>query len=375
MSFFAVLAIVALFANYYIGIRIYNVIEHFTKKKSRAISLCIGLASYVMLVAGFIHVILPLSPGVKSVFRYVSAYWMGFFVYFLLYFALADLVILCSRFFRKNTAKLRFTSRIAATLLTICTVVYGLYNANCIRTQSYTIDLENTNDNLRIVLVSDIHLGAVGSEDRLEDVVAEINKADADVVCIAGDIFDNDYYAIQNPQKAVENLKNIKSKYGVFACPGNHDSGNTTEKMRELLILGNVTLMADSYTKIGDGFSLAGRDDAHPIGGGFFEGKGRLNVDEALYGADSSLPIIVMDHNPSNIDEYQGKADLILCGHTHRGQIFPGSIITDLMYDVDYGYYQKDKESPHVVVSSGVGTWGIPMRVGTDSEVVVIDIK
>ena len=82
-----------------------------------------------------------------------------------------------------------------------------------------------------------------------------------------------------------------------------------------------------------------------------------------------------MDHNPGYIGEYGDKADLILCGHTHEGQIFPGNIITDLMYEADYGYYRRDEKSPHVIVSSGVGTWGLPVRVGTQSEVVIITLE
>jgi predicted MPP superfamily phosphohydrolase len=82
-----------------------------------------------------------------------------------------------------------------------------------------------------------------------------------------------------------------------------------------------------------------------------------------------------MDHNPASIGEYGLGADLILCGHTHKGQLFPASIVTNAMYDVDYGYYRKDAVSPHVIVSSGVGYWGMPMRVGTDCEIVSVKIK
>lgn len=81
-----------------------------------------------------------------------------------------------------------------------------------------------------------------------------------------------------------------------------------------------------------------------------------------------------MDHTPSNLGQYGNKVDLILAGHTHKGQIFPGSLITKLIFEVDYGYYQKDANSPHVVVSSGVGTWGMPMRVGTNNEIVCIQL-
>jgi predicted MPP superfamily phosphohydrolase len=86
------------------------------------------------------------------------------------------------------------------------------------------------------------------------------------------------------------------------------------------------------------------------------------------------MPVIVMEHNPARIGEYGGEVDLILAGHSHRGQMFPGSLITRAMFAVDYGHYQKDADSPHVIVTSGVSTWGPPMRVGTNSEIVVITL-
>ena len=86
------------------------------------------------------------------------------------------------------------------------------------------------------------------------------------------------------------------------------------------------------------------------------------------------LPRVVLDHKPENIGEYHKSTDLILCGHTHRGQFFPGNLINEVSMDVNYGYYRKNAESPQAVVTSGAGTWGPPMRVGTDNEVAVIRI-
>lgn len=87
------------------------------------------------------------------------------------------------------------------------------------------------------------------------------------------------------------------------------------------------------------------------------------------------MPVIVMDHQPANMIEYGNEVDLILSGHTHQGQIFPANLITNAMFTVDYGYYQKDKDSPQVIVTSGVGTWGPPLRIGTNSEIVQITIE
>jgi len=79
-----------------------------------------------------------------------------------------------------------------------------------------------------------------------------------------------------------------------------------------------------------------------------------------------------MDHNPSKIEEYGNEIDLILSGHTHRGQMFPANLIIKALYAADYGRYQKDDNSPQVIVTSGAGTWGMPMRIGSNNEIVMI---
>ena len=129
-------------------------------------------------------------------------------------------------------------------------------------------------------------------------------------------------------------------------------------------------MLRESYTVIDERLVLIGRLDGSPIGD-YSEGK-RGKLSEFFVRNDAEMPVIVMDHNPARIDEYTTEADLILCGHTHKGQVFPGGILTDLMYTVDYGYYRKDTQSPHVIVSSGIGWWGPPMRVGTNSEIVSV---
>ena len=119
--------------------------------------------------------------------------------------------------------------------------------------------------------------------------------------------------------------------------------------------------------------ALFGRVDPSPIGG-FGELK-RKEITESIASLDPKLPVVVMDHTPSNIEQYGENVDLVLAGHTHKGQIFPGSLITNAVFVVDYGHYQKDTVSPHVIVTSGVGTWGMPMRVGSNNEIVSINLR
>lgn len=377
-----VLAILFLFAmiggvNYYIARRVYQGLAPVCSHVRFGIVLAVFLVMAACMVLGFLRSQLPLPTGFKRVLGTVSAYWMGIFVYLLLFTLAADAIILVLRLCRLSFARLpmcRLYSLIAVAVLTLSTVGYGICHARQIRHVAYEISLPGKTDisDMSIVLISDLHLGAEGSESRLEIVVDEINRLEPDLVCIAGDFFDTDYCEIRDPEKAIRIMRRLQATYGVYACLGNHDAGETVGDMRAFLEACGICALNDGYTVIDERLVLVGRLDGTPIGS--YGSMKRKPLEEFFVREDPTLPVIVMDHNPANIAEYTHAADLILSGHTHKGQIFPGSLITDLLYTVDHGHYQKDPDSPHVVVTSGVGYWGLPMRVGTDSEIVHITV-
>ncbi|MFQ9651088.1 MAG: hypothetical protein ACLRZZ_13470 [Enterocloster sp.] len=134
---------------------------------------------------------------------------------------------------------------------------------------------------------------------------------------------------------------------------GNHDAGPSYDRMMEFLSEAGVRVLQDEAVVIDSRFVLAGRKDSFPIGGQG-ERRGSLELPERT----EDLPVIVMDHQPGNIRDYGKETDLILCGHTHKGQMFPFNLITDAVFDVDYGYYRASVDSPQVIVTSGAGTWG-----------------
>lgn len=302
---------------------------------------------------------------------------MGMYVYLLLTLLTADILLLLFGILRiipiPVTGTIRCGSVLTAILAALVIVLSGTIHAGNFAHCSYEVSTEKISDDRQwnIVLVSDLHLGAVKSETHLEKLVDEINTLHPDIVCIAGDIFDNDFTAICDAEKCAGTLRKINSEYGVFACLGNHDAGSTVTEMLDFLHSCNITLLAEEYTVIDDGLVLAGRLDGSPIGG--YREKKRGDFSVVIPEADKNLPVIVLDHTPSHVEEYPDWVDLILCGHTHRGQIFPGCLITKKLFPVDYGLYRKPGISPAVIVTSGAGTWGLPVRVGSDSEIVSID--
>lgn len=302
---------------------------------------------------------------------------MGVFFYFFLLFLLVDLIILLLAGLRifsfPPSDFLRFTLTTGVMLVTLMLVIYGTYNASRVEQVSYNLTLRGAGDeDLRLVLVSDLHLGAIHSERNLKQSVAKINEMDADIVCLVGDIFNDDYALINDPDEVMRLFRGIKSKYGVYASLGNHDGGKSLNQFLTLLKESEIKTLLDDHVLVDDKFVLVGRLDPSPIGG--FGQMTRAEVGQVMSDIDTSYPIIVMDHSPSMIDEYGSEVDLILAGHTHGGQIYPFNFATRRAFAVDYGYYQRDHDSVQVIVTSGASTWGMPMRIGSMNELVLINL-
>lgn len=364
--------------NYYLAKRCSQWFSSVFPKCSAGLCFLIFVALTMLMILGFVRSLLPIPTTLKHILAAISSYCMGFYAYLLMYTILADIILFFCRLTKAvspATPSLRLISGITVMVLTLVTVGYGIWHAQQIKTVSYHIDIQEKvlDDDWNIVMISDLHLGAVSSEKRLSKIVKKINDLEPDLICIAGDFFDNDYAAIKNPAQAMQTLKQLKSEHGVYVCLGNHDSGSTFLQMQQFLNDCGIRVLNDTYVTIQEELILVGRLDFSPIGG-YGNNLFRKEPVEILPQESTDCTVIILDHNPENIDEYTNEADLILSGHTHKGQIFPGNLFTKRMYTVDYGYYRKDTNSPHVIVSSGVGTWGMPMRIGTDCEIVQITL-
>lgn len=356
---------------YYVGLKLFRWLGYLFTNLNGGLFAIVYSAIAATLFLSF----LPFSGILKQITYWLGSYWMGVFIYFLIFFVVVDFVLIALRLMKVDvTPTIHFFGGLAAVLLTIGFVSYGLYNANQIKHVEYVVEVnEKTISDMKIVLISDVHLGAVNSEQRLEKVVSQINALEPDLICIVGDIFNDNYDAIQNPEQAINTLQKLNATYGVYASLGNHDGGPTLGNMLDFLKRSNIYLLTDDYVVIDDRLVLIGRLDPFPIGG--YGGMKRSDISHIFAEIDASLPVVVMDHTPRNLGQYGKEVDLILAGHTHKGQIFPGNLITKRVFEVDYGYYRRDEHSPHVVVTSGVGTWGMPMRVGTHCEIVSIQLR
>lgn len=357
------------------------------------------LKKKVRIILGIVYLFIAFSPGigfltpvgtVQRILKGLGYYWMGIMLYAFLFVIVADLLRLVFKKIRKESA-IHIRPAIAGSicfLLIISVSLYGMINARTIQTSSYNVTINKTAeslDSLRIVLIADLHLGYSVGTSQMRQMVNKINAQNPDLVVVAGDIFDNEYEALDNPDELATILGNIKSTYGTYACYGNHDiqepilAGFTFPKkgkkmsdprMDSLLEKAGITLLSDEYTLIDDAFYLYGRPDYERPGRGITTRKTPEEITSVL---NHEKPIIVIDHEPRELDELaDAGVDLDLCGHTHDGQVFPLTLITDLVWENACGYLQKG--SMHNIVTSGVGVFGPNMRVGTRSEICVIDV-
>lgn len=298
------------------------------------------------------------SYGVNQILAYVVYYFMGTIVYS----GLLYLVAFGGNLILKNRVDInlyKFVIPIVALLL-----IVGTYFKWSTVVKEYEINGEGRfKKPLNIVLISDIHLGYINGNSSMMKLVEIVNSLNPDIVLVAGDTIDMHLKPVLE-KNILENFKNIKSRYGVFINIGNHDiyGGGVKEFTNRLNGYENVTVLRDSKVLIDNSFYVASRDN-----------YSKKPLREILKDSEGK-PVLYMEHTPNSIDEtVENKVFLQVSGHTHKGQFFPGRLFTKRIFKLDYGY--RKFQATNVVVSSGYGTWGPPIRVGTQSEVVLIKVR
>lgn len=345
-----------------------------------------------MALSPVIAFLLPKS-AVAIVIRRISTYWIGIMLYSLLYVVLFDLLRLIAKHTKlKNTLLFSRGSVISigsvVVACAVATCLYGIFNARNIKVNEYSVTVNKScgsDKHLKAVLVADLHMGYAIGVDHITNMVEKINQQDADIVIIAGDIFDNSYDGMDDPEGIKAQLKSIKSKYGVYAVYGNHDIDEKSlmgftfdwggkqlhsEKMTNFMKECNIKLINDESVLINDEFYLVGRRDTDKPG---TEDGTRAEISELTKDLDKTKPIFVLSHEPDELQKTaDAGADIDFSGHTHDGQLFPGNLTIGLFWENPCGMIKKD--NMYSIVTSGVGVYGTFMRVGTDAEICSVDI-
>ena len=318
--------------------------------------------------------------SVKRVFansyRWVSG-WM-LVMHFVLLTALLTSLIYGSYWLTTSFTDLAintiFSSDLGLRVLALVTFLglfsYALYSAYVpvVRRLSIRIDkpLPKT---LRIAVASDLHLGRLFGSSAIDRLQHLIVQNQADILLMPGDIMDDNTKAFNDYNMAI-NLMNLVDSvpYSVYATLGNHDLYGHEQSISQALRNSGIKLLNDEALRIeykGAPVWLVGRFDNHK--------SQRVATTELLAQTDTNETILLLDHRPSDITEHsQLPIDLQVSGHTHNGQIFPANFIVRAINRVGYGYEAIGKG--HFVVSSGYGFWGIPFRLGSRSEIWLIDL-
>ena len=263
------------------------------------------------------------------------------------------------------------------------TATYGMFHAQEIQVRRYDIAVDKPGKDMTVVFVADLHLSVNSELSTTVKMVDLINRENPDLVLVGGDIFTSSYEALFDPQYYSSALSNIRSRLGVYGVYGNHDVDEPllggfpmaplseafrTPRMEQFMKDSGFTMLSDETVLI-DGFlQLIGRVDGEKAGDGT---NNRMSAAELLKGIDRAKPVLVLEHEPREYrDLKEAGADVVLSGHTHNGQLFPGNLIVPLFNENGWGY--KVVDGLQTLVTAGIGYYGPPIRVGTDSEISVI---
>ena len=298
---------------------------------------------------------IPLTQGLFK----VGSAWMVFLLYMVLATALFDIM--------GHFIPLSIHSIWCALAVTIPLLIYGYVNYRMPRTEHITIDIDKPIEggSYRMVAISDVHLGHGTNREDLARYIDMINSHNPDVVLIVGDLIDNSIKPVIEAEM-LEEFKRIEARDGIYMVPGNHEYISNIDRCSRHIATSPITLLRDSVVTLPSGIQIIGRDDRF--------NHERVPLDSLVLRADASRPIVVLDHQPYDIATSDKLGvDIHLSGHTHRGQVWPLSWLTDAMYDQSHGY--RRWENTHAYVSSGLSLWGPPFRIGTHSDMAIIDIK
>lgn len=252
----------------------------------------------------------------------------------------------------------------------IATNAKAIDNARDIELEVVDVKIKNLKLPYTIVQLSDIHIGGLITKDFIKNLVNKVNILNPDVVVITGDLVDT---KLEYAKPALHELKNINSKYGNFFIVGNHEYFHGVKPIIDYVNTLNIKTLENENIYIGEkdrGFYLCGVYDRFGNRYGSFQ----PDIQKALQNSQNE-PTVLLAHQPKFVEEIDTKdIDLILCGHTHGGQIFPFNFLVKLQQPYVKGLNQHT-DSTQVYVNKGTGFWGPPMRLGASSEITILKLS
>jgi predicted MPP superfamily phosphohydrolase len=308
------------------------------------------------------------AGGFGRLLEIIAGYLLPFFLYFFLLVLLTDILLLFNTLFRIVPAEtikrrsLRNRYFVFIVILSLSVVAGGIINFETIRTSRYEIEAPRRNSSistLRIAFVSDFHLHEKVPRSFVRKFARKIDKINPDILLFGGDNLEGNG---GNTGDFEAMLRDIHVKYGLFGVPGNHDRISNYDD--NFFTRSGITLLRDRVVNENNLFYLAGRKDMH---------EQRKTVAQLLSDNPGDLPVIMIDHRPTEITEISHTdTNISFSGHTHHGQLFPVNLFMKGMYELNYGY--RKMNDTHFFVSSGIRLWGFPVRTIGKSEIMIVDV-
>lgn len=360
--------IIYIFINILIGNRILKSIKKYWRRESKD-SLILYWSIFIFFSCSF-NIYMNNRNSLPTIIG-KPLYFIGsnFEIALLYLIMLFPISFILSKVLKKLSKKIDFY--IIALIITTILLPISYYLGTHSKTTTYNIKINKPlSKNLKIGLVSDIHLGTIIGNSRLDTLISELNSLNLDLIVISGDLIDSNLEPVLQ-QDMLSKFSKLKSNYGTFFALGNHDL--YTHKVRELTTLlksYGVSVLKDKSTLIDNSIYLIGRNDI--VAEKYNETRAPLK--DLISNLDDSKALIVIDHNPNEIDEsIKNNIDLQLSGHTHNGQLFPLNFFAKKIFSLAYG--ERTTDNTTLIVSSGYGSWGPTMRMGSQCEIVIINLE
>lgn len=310
-----------------------------------------------------------------AILENIGAYWVIGLLYFILAALFIDIIRVSNHFIKfypdwvyAHYQQVKLITFLAVLGLFTLFSVVGNYRFRHPAVSELNLEIpkgDGPAGPLTIAVASDVHLGNIIRKNRLKKYVELLNKQNADIILFAGDLLDHSIRPVEM-QKMDEELRELKAKLGVYAIFGNHEYYGNIAGAADFYKRSGIVLLRDTAVTVDDRLVLIGRDDVSQ--------HRRKSLDAILSGFKGNLPKILLDHNPARMgDALKNNIDLQLSGHTHNGQIFPINYLVKRIYPLPYGY--KKSGNTNFYVSSGLGLWAAPVRIGTQSEIVRVNLS
>lgn len=343
--------------NIYLFVRLMQLLSGVSWPLKAVVAILFWIVAFAMVIALFARNAGLPDVVMRMLYRVGSA-WMVFTLYMVLALLVFDVV-------KIFVPSMRFGLLYAAGI-TISLLVFGYWNYRHPKVEHIDIELDKpVKEALTIVAVSDVHLGDGTDKKALMRYVKMINEQNPDVVLIGGDLIDNSLRPVIN-QNMAEVLSQLQAPQGVYMAAGNHEYISGIEAVKEYLATTSITLLQDSVVVLPSGVQIVGRDD--------LMNRRRASLSSLLERCDMSMPVVVIDHQPYHLQQVDDAGvDLQFSGHTHHGQVWPISLLTDHIFEQSHGY--RKWQNTHIFVSSGLSLWGPPFRIGTKSDMAVFRLK